>query len=69
MNTGKLNRRISYTSTGTFVDDGFGGKTQSVAGTSNVTVLLDENRVSFALETADDIEKVKQAIERAGYDV
>ncbi len=42
---------------------------ESVAGTSNVTVLLDENRVSFALETADDIEKVKQAIERAGYDV
>lgn len=37
MNTGKLNRRISYTSTGTFIDDGFGGKTQSVAGTATET--------------------------------
>lgn len=32
MNTGKLNRRISYTPYGTFTDDGFGGKTQTVAG-------------------------------------
>lgn len=37
MNTGKLNRRISYTTSGTFIDDGFGGKTQSVAGTSITT--------------------------------
>lgn len=33
MNTGKLNRRISYTPTGTYIDDGFGGKTLSAAGT------------------------------------
>jgi len=32
MNTGKLNRRISYTPSGTFIDDGIGGKTQTVAG-------------------------------------
>ena len=37
MNTGKLNRRISYTTAGTFIDDGMGGKTQSVAGTSTET--------------------------------
>lgn len=32
-NTGKLNRRITYYPTGTYIDDGFGGKTLSVAGT------------------------------------
>ena len=34
MNTGKLNRRISYTTTATYIDDGFGGKTVSVAGST-----------------------------------
>lgn len=33
MNTGALNRRISYQATGTYADDGFGGKTLSAAGT------------------------------------
>ena len=33
-NTGKYNRRISYTTTATYIDDGFGGKTVSVAGSS-----------------------------------
>lgn len=33
MNTGKLNRRISYTPFGTFIDDGFGGKIQTDTGT------------------------------------
>lgn len=42
---------------------------ESVAGTSDVNVLLDENTVTFAIEAVDDVEKVKQAIERAGYDV
>ena len=37
MNTGKLNRRISYLGAGTYIDDGFGGKTLSVAGTSTET--------------------------------
>ena len=37
MNTGKLNRRITYTTAGTFIDDGIGGKTQSVAGTDTET--------------------------------
>lgn len=32
MNTGKLNRRISYTPYGNFEDDGFGGKTQTYIG-------------------------------------
>lgn len=32
MNTGKLNRRITYTTQGTYVSDGFGGKTLSEAG-------------------------------------
>jgi len=34
VNTGKLNRRISYTTFGTFIDDGIGGKTQSEVGTT-----------------------------------
>lgn len=34
MNTGKLNKRISYTTGATYIDDGFGGKTLSVAGTT-----------------------------------
>ncbi len=42
---------------------------ESVAGTSNVDVHLDEKRVAFEIENADNIEKVKQAIERAGYGV
>ena len=37
MNTGKLNRRISYTATATYISDEFGGKTQSVAGASTET--------------------------------
>lgn len=37
MNTGKLNRRISYTTAATYIDDGFGGKTQSVAGATTET--------------------------------
>ena len=37
MNTGKLNRRLSYMAAGTFVDDGFGGKTQTVAGATTET--------------------------------
>jgi len=42
---------------------------ESVAGTSDVDVRLDEKRVKFEIENADSIEKVKQAIERAGYGV
>lgn len=37
MNIGKLNKRISYLTSGTFIDDGFGGLTQSVAGTTTET--------------------------------
>lgn len=33
MNTGKLNRRITYTPTGTYIDTPLGGKTLSAAGT------------------------------------
>lgn len=33
MNTGQLNRRISYTPFGTYVSDGFGGKIQTASGT------------------------------------
>ena len=32
MNTGKLNRRITYQINGTYIDDGLGGKTLSVVG-------------------------------------
>ncbi len=42
---------------------------ESVAGTSNVNVHLDEKSVAFEVEEKDSIEKVKQAIERAGYGV
>ena len=42
---------------------------ESIAGTSNVDVHLDEKTVKFEIENADNIEKVKQAIERAGYGV
>ena len=34
MNTGKLNRRISYTTFGTYTDTPLGGKVLSVAGAS-----------------------------------
>jgi head-tail adaptor len=37
MNTGKLNKRITYTGAGTYIDDGFGGKTQTVAGATTET--------------------------------
>lgn len=37
MNTGSLNRRISYQATGTYADDGFGGKTLSAAGATTTT--------------------------------
>ena len=34
-----------------------------------ILVRLDEKRVKFEVENADNIEKVKQVIERAGYGV
>lgn len=40
---------------------------ESVAGTSDVDVLLDEKTVKFEIEDADNIDRVKQVIERAGY--
>jgi len=40
---------------------------ESVAGTSDVDILLDEKTVKFEIVDTDSIEKVKQAIERAGY--
>ena len=42
---------------------------ESVAGTSNVDVHLDEKSVAFEIEGKSSIEKVKAAIERAGYGV
>ena len=42
---------------------------ESVTGTSDVNVHLDEKSVAFEIEGKGSIEKVKQAIERAGYDV
>ncbi len=42
---------------------------ESVIGTSDVDVLLNGKSVEFEIENADNIEKVKQAIERAGYRV
>ncbi|MCK4534721.1 MAG: heavy-metal-associated domain-containing protein, partial [Syntrophobacterales bacterium] len=42
---------------------------ESVAGTSDVNVHLDEKSVTFETEEEAGIKKVKQAIERAGYGV
>ena len=42
---------------------------QSVTGTSDVNVLLDDSTVTFGIEDADDIAKVKEAIRHAGYGV
>ena len=56
MNTGKLNRRITYTTTATYIDDGFGGKTQSVAGSNvetwcNARQLSMREQISYGLPT------------------
>jgi len=56
MNTGKLNRRITYLTTGTYISDGFGGKTLSVAGTSVETwcsarQLSMREQISYGLPT------------------
>ncbi len=42
---------------------------ESIAGTSNVSVDLDGNKVLFDIDETDDIEKVKAAITSAGYQV
>jgi len=42
---------------------------ESVAGTSDVVVDLDGKKVEFETEERDNIEKIKEAIERAGYSV
>jgi hypothetical protein len=42
---------------------------ESVEGTSNVSVLLDEGVVTFDIKEKENIEKVKQAIELSGYTV
>jgi copper chaperone CopZ len=42
---------------------------ESVAGTSDVVIDLDGEKVEFKTEEKDNIEKVKAAIERAGYSV
>jgi len=42
---------------------------ESAAGTSNVDVHPDKKTVAFKIEEKDSFEKVKAAIERAGYGV
>ncbi len=42
---------------------------ESVAGTSDVVVDLDGKKVEFETKERDNIEKIKEAIERAGYSV
>jgi head-tail adaptor len=56
MNTGKLNRRITYTTGATYTDTALGGKTLSVAGTQVQTwcsarQLSMREQISYGLPT------------------